>query len=198
MIKKKIGHTRFIITEGNPLLEETDALINWTVTSLMEGDQLFHLIHTEGGSQIKKELLRYLSAGQVAMSQVLVTNTGMLPARKLLHAVIPNYRIKEEKEAKTNLIMQTYYNVFTFVENYTSELEALRRLTFTPIPVKVFGTVTEKDISIFIKTLIERSTALKLREIKIICTPATYHLYAQEFQNQTTTRFERFLEKIGL
>lgn len=200
MFKKKIGHTKFIFTTEDPLTINSDVLVNWTTTALLEGDELFVRIFKEGGSLISKEILRYKSAAQtehVNMSQVVVTGSGILACKRLLHAVIPNYRIKTEKDAKESCFVQTLQNVFYFLQHNKDEFESARTIAFTSIPTKVYGSLTQTSISNFIHEIKENSIRLKMREVYVVCTPENYKLYFNEFNLQTTTRFERFLQRIG-
>lgn len=201
MFKKKIGHTKFIFCKEDPLTVTTDILVNWTTTALVEGDELFVRIFKEGGSLISREILRYKTAAQtenVNMSQVVVTGSGsVLPCKRLLHAVLPNYRIKAEKLAKESHLVTTIENIFYFIKNNQDDFESARTITFTTLPTKVYGKLTSTSVTNFISLILQHSQTLKMREVCIICTEENYNTYFKEFNLQTTNRFERFLQRLG-
>ena len=195
MFKKKIQHTKFIFTQDDPLTLHSDLLVNWTVTSLLEGDELFVRLHKEGGSLIAKDLLKYKAqTPDIPLTTVLLTNSGILAARKILHCVLPNFRIKEEKEAKESYLSAAIENVFYFIKNHKQDFSSMRTIIFTPVPQKVYGRYTPTTIPLFIKLIRERAVEGNLREVQICCTtPEDYKAYSAEFQKQTFTKFEKFL-----
>lgn len=200
MFKKKIDHTKFIFVVEDPLTVNTDILVNWTTTTLVEGDELFVRIFKEGGSLISREILRFKSAAQtqnVNMSQIVVTGSGILPCKRLLHAVLPNYRNKIEKAAKESHLVTTIDNIFYFIKNNKEDFESARTIAFTTIPTKVYGTLTQTSVSNYIRLIREHAINSKMREVYIICTEENYKIYQKEFNLQTTNRLQRFLQRLG-
>lgn len=210
-MQKKLQHTKFIIEEGNILQSPSDVIINWTLPSLASGDETFFNLHKEGGAIIFKECQRALMAvghtrndpnsplpasNYIPIGQAVITNSGILPARKILHVPIPYYKVKDENLDKEALLLQALANLYQHLSVFSKEKEPLRKIAFSPIPTKIYGGLTPKTLSTFISMAIEKGVNLKLREVKIIGDATTVRLYEEEFIKQTTTSLERFFTKI--
>ena len=121
----------------------------------------------------------------------------MLPCKRILHAVLPNYRVKAEKMANESCLVTTLQNIFHFIQNNQEEFETARTITFTTIPTKVYGKLSKQSVTNYIKEIKDNSLRLKLREVYVICTEENYNLYQKEFNIQTTNRLQRFLQRFG-
>ena len=197
MFSKKIQHTKFHFVKGDHLAYTSDVLVNWTSTSLLEGDEIFVRTVKEGGSLITKDLLHAKTLAQspnVSMSQIVITSAGVLTFKKIIHAVLPNYRVKAEKEAKLSHLQTTLRNLFFAIQNNKDQLEIVRTITITTIPTKLYGNLTPACIPTFIDLIKTFSTQSKLRDVYIVCSEENYNIYTKEFNKQTSSKFERFLQ----
>lgn len=200
MFKKKINHTKFIFTKADPLTSATDAFVNWTVSSLHEGDELFIRLYKEGGSIINKEIAHWKTTSKVesaTVCAVIITNSGILPFNKILHSVLPNYRVKEENVNKKAFLQKSIENIFTYMNLYNQNFETIRTITLTPIPSKVYGKYDSTTIPSFISLMIKLSLKENLREVHFVCNDGMYETYLKEFQYQSSSKWQRFLFSIG-
>lgn len=204
MIKKQFNRTKVIIDHCDPLQEKTDFLVNWTVVRLNGGDDFFHRIHEEGGSVIFKDCQRILASQakaqttpELPVGKAAITTAGKLPAQGIIHAVAPNYRVAEQNERRIVLFKETLRNIFMLIRQYNQSSQPVSIVLLTPVSSRIYGENRQREAAeITIQMLVDFAKTSTLRKIKLIClTKEQYKTYSDVFYNQTTTKFDRFLNK---
>lgn len=206
MFKYKIGGVFFIVTKSPVKSEKTDMLFNWTVPELDKGDKTFMEIHNEAGSSISKEcqgaLARFGKADHTGVKvlqvgEAVITSAGMLPAKNIIHCVVPNYRIKEEKENQANLFLSTVNYALALVNEYSRTHLTMRKIALTPFPTFICGETPDKTIKHFIRSLITNAENYNIKEVKIVCnTEKEYDLYKDLFSSEFISFGDRLYSKL--
>jgi O-acetyl-ADP-ribose deacetylase (regulator of RNase III) len=205
MFKYKIGRTFFIITKGSLKTEHTDVLFNWTVSDLSGGDPNFMEIHREGGSVIYKEcqgaLARFGKPGAdgtktIVVGEAVITSAGILPVKKIVHCVVPNHRVKDEKENIPNLFLSAINYSMALINEHSRTHGVLRKIALTPFPTKICGTADNKLLKQFVKTLMSNASNYGFKEVKIICqTEEEYNQYKSIFSEEYISFGDRLYNK---
>jgi O-acetyl-ADP-ribose deacetylase (regulator of RNase III) len=194
MFKHRIGSVSFVIVKSTVSKERSDVLFNWTTSDLSGGDDNFMEIHREGGSVIYKECQGALAQyGQktengtkaINVGEAVLTSAGILNYHKIIHCIVPNYRVKEEKENKESLFLSAINYSLALLSNYSKSHRVIRKVTLTPLPIRICGTFDESMVDLFVKTLINNAQSFSFREIKLICkTDEEVNLYKKAFQSK--------------
>lgn len=202
MFKHKVNNITFILVKNSLKIEKSDVLFNWTVSDLSGGDDNFIEIHKEGGSVIFKECQGALAQfGKVAangtkiipVGEAILTNAGILPYKKIIHCVCPNYRNKEEKENKDSLFLSSVNYGLALLNDYSKAHQVIRKIALTPVPERICGEFSEKLVTQFVKLLISNANSYNFKEVKIICrTEGEFDLYKTIF----TSEFVSFWDKL--
>ena len=206
MIRKKIDKTKYIINIGDVTKSEisSDVLFIWTSNSLLSGDETFIKIHKEAGTPVRRELndivTEYGNEDQVGrytfpVTKVAITSPGKLTQYyNFLHCVLPNHR-SEDKKVIVSLIKQTLQNAFSYCDLYSERQVLISKIVLTPLPSKIVGELTSKDLREIMSFLIERTKHLK--EIQIVCTTTEEEmLYENAFLSVTVSFLERCFIKL--
>lgn len=174
----KIQNTKITVQTLDLKSIQTDILVNWTVPTLDSGDSLFMEIHKEGGSSIYKECNGALAAfgkqaedntKYIQTGEAIITSAGILPVKKLVHVVIPNYRNKQEVNYKQNLLLGSINYMFALINEYSTTHSPLRKITITPVAEQIYGTLTKDDLKAFLKTVVTNANTYSLREVNFVC-----------------------------
>lgn len=220
MIRKKIGKTRYIITisdiTGISLSHKyknkdfpnsiitSDMLFVWNTNNLLSGNETFINIHKEAGSIVRKQcselLLDYgnednLGRHTFPTTKIAITSSGKLNQYyNFLHCVLPNYRT-EEKTSIVNLIKLTIQNAFVYLDLYSEKQILVNKVTLSPIPDKLCGNLSFKELKEIMRCLIDKSN--KMKEVQIVCSnEEEYELYSNVFLAVTVPFWERWFIKI--
>jgi len=175
----KVKNTKITIQVSDLKSIKSDILVNWTVPTLDSGDSLFMEIHREGGSSIYKECNGALASyGKLAedntkyiqTGEAILTSAGILPVKKLVHVVVPNYRNKQEINYKQNLLLGGINYMFALINEYSTTHLPLRKITLTPVSEQIYGTFSKEEFKTFLKTVITNANTYSLREVSFVCT----------------------------
>lgn len=209
-MKKKINQTNLFVTQGEVIKEQGDILVNWTIPRLNGGDALFFKIHEEGGSTIYRDCQRILAnmaemqageiptEGIVPPGKAVVTTAGILPVKFIIHTVVPDYRVLRSPETHKTLLVAALQSTYTLITQYNASKETIRKVIFTPVPPFLYGSEQNREaITLTIQSLLNYLESSKLRTVRIVCeTPEDYKLYSQELYSQTTSKLERFINRL--
>ncbi len=174
----KVKNTKITIQVSDLKSIKSDILVNWTVPTLDSGDSLFMEIHREGGSSIYKECNGALASyGKLAedntkyiqTGEAIITSAGILPVKKLVHVVVPNYRNKQEINYKQNLLLGGINYMFALINEYSTTHSPLRKITLTPVSEQIYGTFSKEELKTFLKTVITNANTYSLREVNFVC-----------------------------
>jgi O-acetyl-ADP-ribose deacetylase (regulator of RNase III) len=202
MFKHRIGSINFVIVKSTVSKEKSDVLFNWTISDLSGGDDNFMEIHREGGSVIYKEcqgaLAQYgrkIEDGTKAINvgEAVLTSAGILFYHKIVHCIVPNYRVKEEKENKNSLFLSTINYSLALLNSYSKTHRVIRKIVITPLPERICGTFDKNMVDLFTKTLINNAQSFGFREVKLVCkTDEEVELYKKTF----TSKYVSFSDKL--
>lgn len=174
----KVQNTKITIQVSELKDINSDVLVNWTVPTLDSGDSLFIEIHKEGGSSIFKECNGALAlhgkqaednTKYIQTGEAIITSAGILPIKKLVHVVIPNYRNKQEINYKQNLLIGGINYMFALVNEYSTTHSPLRKITLTPVSEQIYGPITKDELKTFLKTIVTNANTYSMREVNFVC-----------------------------
>jgi len=201
-MQKIVKNTKFVFELNTLEKKHTDALILWTSSKLNSGDTFFLKVHREAGSLLYDEclemLMKYGKIDQnndqiIPPGQTILTRGGNLNQYNVLHCVLPNYRIKKEKDNKTTYLQTCIRTTMELIKAYGESEIQLNTLIIPPLSSNLYGEITSQDLNIFFKTLIELSTVKKIyftfedeEQLKE---------YFQIFNKLTTPFFVRIINK---
>lgn len=206
MFRYKIGKVNFVVTKGFVKSEKSDVLFNWTISDLSGGDDNFIEIHKEGGSSIYKECQGALErfgtvltdkTKAIPVGEAIITSAGILPYKRIVHCVVPNYRNKEEKVNKESLFLSAVNYSFALLNDFAKNQTPLRKIALTPIPERISGEFDNKTVSQFVKLLVTNANSFAFREVKIICkTEKEYQLYQSTFISEFIPFGDKLYQKL--
>lgn len=206
MFKYKIGRVKFVVTKSSLKTEKSDVLFNWTVSDLSGGDDNFMEIHKEGGSSIYKECQGALAqfgkvltdrTKAIPVGEAVLTSAGILPYKKLIHCIVPNYRNKEEKDNKGPLFLSAVNYSLALLNDYSKNQLSIRKVALTPMPERICGEFDLKTTKQFVKLLITNAESFGFKEVKIICqTERDYQLYQSIFSLEFISFSDKLYNKL--
>jgi O-acetyl-ADP-ribose deacetylase (regulator of RNase III) len=142
----------FIFSLQNIKDHKTDVLVFWTSRSLLAGDESFLEIHSSAGSSLKKEVynIKYdYQQDKFNFGDNIITKPGILLTDKLIHSVLPNYRVIENKKSRQNLLKRTFFNISKTIEEFEKQNYKVLNITILPLSSKIYGDIEKKDIKLF-------------------------------------------------
>lgn len=93
--------TRITLQKGDITKLNVDAIVNAANTSLLGGGGVDGAIHRAGGAQILQECMEIRNKqGGCATGEAVITNSGNLPCRKVIHTVGPVWYGGKKNEAE--------------------------------------------------------------------------------------------------
>lgn len=200
---KKIGRTKFIIEVGDITKVSTDILFIWTVNKLDKGDTTWKAIHKAAGSALYDDCIAALTQygiknniGEVILptSRCVLTRVGFLDMYHAIHCVLPDKRVKEERELREMYFFRTIQNGLMLADNLAKSEVRMYKLAFYPISEDIFGDVSKDNLILFFKNLLKLK---EYKEIRIVCEyEEDYEYYSSVFEKLTTPLWERWLNKI--
>lgn len=137
---------------------KSDVLILWTSSSLLAGDESFVKIHNEAGSTVRKEVynIKYdYNTNNFKFGDNIITNAGFLKTDKLVHSVLPNYKIISDKKQRLALLKTTLYNISETLKYFEKTNYKVLNITFLPISTKIYGEVDKETINVFLSCIID-------------------------------------------
>jgi O-acetyl-ADP-ribose deacetylase (regulator of RNase III) len=202
MFSKKINNITILVEVGNITKSDVHAIINWTRGNLKEGDDKLREIHLEGGSVIYKDCqsaLDLYSPDRVDLAiqtgRSIITRSGILPCKRVIHCVLPFHKIKVERENRQVLLKECISGIFLLTKMWTEQKEALRKIALTPPTPVIYGDNLQEIAQITIQTLLEtiqNSDNNYLRTITILCDNENeLNLYKRMIYIYTTSTIQR-------
>jgi O-acetyl-ADP-ribose deacetylase (regulator of RNase III) len=206
MLKRKVEGIKFIICQEPILSVKSNILFNWTVPELSSGDAQFIEMHKEGGSAIYKEcqgqLVKYGKKNDKGISEIMIgaavlTTAGILNFKKIVHCVIPNFRIREENENKLGLFLNVVNYAFTLIDEYSKTRAKLRRIALLSIPTNIYGTIDKKTLKQYFRVLLNNSKSYKITEVTLICkTQEELDMYSNVFEKEFISWSDKLYDKL--
>jgi O-acetyl-ADP-ribose deacetylase (regulator of RNase III) len=129
--------------------ESTDAIVNAANSSLMGGGGVDGAIHDAGGPEILEECKRYVGQhGRLPAGRAMVTGSGLLPARHVIHTVGPVYHGGGNIEAE--LLSSCYRECMRIAEE-----RKLTSLSFPAISTGAYGYPLDEAAQIAVSAVLD-------------------------------------------
>lgn len=164
MADVRVGQTVIRLVVGDITEQRVDAIVNAANSSLLGGGGVDGAIHRRGGPAILEECralrtTRYpdgLPAGEAVM-----TTSGHLPSRCVIHTVGPIWRGGGAQEEQT--LAAAYRSCLTLARD-----ERLRSIAFPSISTGAYGYPVEQAAEVAIRSVMDfaRTPGLSLDEVR--------------------------------
>lgn len=136
------------IVQGDITTQDTDGLVNAANSSLMGGGGVDGAIHRAGGPEILAACKEIVARqGRLPTGEAVITTTGKMPAKFVIHTVGPVYR-GGSKEAE--LLKNAYFNSLSLAAE-----KKLTSLSFPSISTGVYGYPVAEAAKIAIGTVVK-------------------------------------------
>jgi O-acetyl-ADP-ribose deacetylase (regulator of RNase III) len=170
-----VGQARLTVIQGDITEQGTDAIVNAANSGLMGGGGVDGAIHRAGGPAILKECQQIVAQqGRLPTGQAVITTSGKLSAKHVIHTVGPVWHGGDKGEAA---LLESAYRE-------SLKLAAAHKLTsvsFPSISTGAYGYPLAEAASIALKTaasfLSEQATSLK-EVVFVLFDARTYQTYA--------------------
>ncbi|MEE9591407.1 MAG: O-acetyl-ADP-ribose deacetylase [Thermodesulfobacteriota bacterium] len=141
----KIKNTTISLVRGDITKEDTDAIVNAANSRLVGGGGVDGAIHRAGGPKIMKECRKI---GGCPTGDAVITCSGNLKAKHVIHTVGPIYRDGNHNEEK---LLESVYrsSLERAIEN------GARSVAFPSISTGVYGYPIREAASVALKTVID-------------------------------------------
>jgi O-acetyl-ADP-ribose deacetylase (regulator of RNase III) len=145
--------------------ETTDAIVNAANSSLLGGGGVDGAIHRAGGPSILAEcktIVARLKTGHLAPGRAVITNSGRLPSKFIIHTVGPIYRNGKSGEAET--LASAHRESILLADDH-----ALQSLSFPAISTGAYGYPIAEAAQIALSTAAEfLATTIHLKAIRFV------------------------------
>jgi O-acetyl-ADP-ribose deacetylase (regulator of RNase III) len=129
--------------------ETTEAIVNAANSSLLGGGGVDGAIHRAGGSSILQECKRIVAKiGTLPAGKAVLTTSGRLPAKYVIHTVGPVYREGEQREAET--LASCYRESIRLADEH-----GIKSCAFPSISTGAFGYPVPEAAAVAIRAIIE-------------------------------------------
>jgi O-acetyl-ADP-ribose deacetylase (regulator of RNase III) len=162
--------------------ETTDAIVNAVNSSLLGGGGVDGAIHRAGGPSILAECKTIVAQiGHLAPGKAVITNSGRLPAKFIIHTVGPIYR--NGKSGEPEILASSYRESILLADDH-----ALQSLSFPAISTGAYGYPIADAAQIAVSTAAEFLVAtIHLKAIRFVlfdaATLRAYENAAQKLHN---------------
>jgi len=162
-MEKTVGTTRLVVTVGNLVEQQVDAIVNAANSSLMGGGGVDGAIHRAGGPRILEECKRIAARiGPLETGKAVITTGGALPARHVIHTVGPIWRGGNLGEEI--LLADAYRNSLLLAEE-----QGLKTLAFPAISAGAYGYPLEEAARIALETIAGHlGKGSPLQEVRVV------------------------------
>jgi O-acetyl-ADP-ribose deacetylase (regulator of RNase III) len=170
-----VGQARLAVIQGDITEQATDAIVNAANSGLMGGGGVDGAIHRAGGSAILEECKQIVAKqGRLPTGQAVITTSGKLTAKHVIHTVGPIWRGGNSNEAA--LLESAYRESLKLAAAYK-----LTSVSFPSISTGAYGYPLAKAAGIALKTaayfLSDQATSLK-DVVFVLFDTRTYQAYA--------------------
>ncbi len=178
-----VKNSEFIITQGDMLGLEVEAIVNAANKYLSHGGGLARQIVIRGGKIITEESRKL---APINTGDAVITSAGKLPQKYVIHAVGPVYGSGNEEEK----LRKAVYNSLKLANE-----KGITSIAFPAISTGIFGYPTEKCASVMIKTIYDflQNENRTLNKV-IICLyeDFKYQMFKNEFVRRSSLWLKRY------
>lgn len=165
--EKQFGNSKIVLLFGSITDETTDAIVNAANENLLAGGGVCGAIHQTAGIapfHECKEILKKQNRHKLDIGEAVLTSAGELKGKgikAIVHAVGPDYRVKEEEEKGTELLKAAYRNSLELAYNSEGKKDfsstgvkdqTLRSIAFPSISTGIFKAPLGEAASIALGT----------------------------------------------
>jgi O-acetyl-ADP-ribose deacetylase len=173
-MQTRINRTLIELVIGDITRESTDAIVNAANSRLAGGAGVDGAIHSAGGPAIMAECRKI---GGCPTGQAVITTSGNLAVRHVIHTVGPVYRGGAQGEAK--LLASAYQNSLKLAEKH-----GLQSISFPAISCGVYGYPVPEAAHLALKTCFDfarENTGIKTIR-HVLFDQRTYDVFDREFK----------------
>jgi len=146
-MEKTIGSTRLVVTAGDLVEQQVDAVVNAANPSLLGGGGVDGAIHRAGGPKILEECKKIVAAiGRLDTGKAVITSGGNLPAKHVIHTVGPIWHGGNLGEEI--LLADAYRNSLLLAEE-----QGLETVAFPAISAGAYGYPLEEAARVALETI---------------------------------------------
>jgi O-acetyl-ADP-ribose deacetylase (regulator of RNase III) len=170
----KINASTLILSCGDITKESTDAIVNAANSRLAGGGGVDGAIHRAGGPAILQECRKI---GGCPTGKAVITTSGNLKARYVIHTVGPRYHDGTGKEAA--LLKSAHLESLTLAST-----KNLKSIAFPAISTGAYGYPLHEAAKIALQTIIEylkENTDIQLIRF-VLYDQSTYDIFTQELK----------------
>jgi len=150
------------IHKGDITKLNVDVIVNAANSSLLGGGGVDGVIHRAGGAQILEECLEIRNRqGPCKAGDAVMTNAGLLKAKKVIHTVGPIWNNGNSNEAEK--LKNCYHNSIMLADAY-----ALKSIAFPNISTGAYGYPKMEAAAIAIATVMEFN-AKHIEQLLFVC-----------------------------
>ncbi len=144
----RVGENKkIVIKKGDITAETTDAIVNPANSALAHGGGAAAAIVRKGGKEIQEESNAIIKKiGSVPVGKAVITHSGKLPCKFVIHTVGPRWGEGDEPEK----LKRAVWNSLTLAELYN-----LKSVSMPAISSGIFGFPKDKCAEILLSTAIE-------------------------------------------
>lgn len=145
------------LIKGDITKIQADTIVNAANSSLLGGGGVDGAIHRAGGKQILDECIEIRNRqGKCATGEAVVTTTGNLPAKYVIHTVGPVWNGNEEKGSK--LLANCYKNSLKLAESLGIKTIAFPNIStgIYRFPKELAGKIAVDEVKNFNSDIIEK------------------------------------------
>jgi O-acetyl-ADP-ribose deacetylase len=170
----KINENTLSLVQGDITNEETDAIVNAANSALRGGGGVDGAIHRVGGPAIMEECRKI---GSCPAGQAVITTSGNLRAKYVIHTVGPVYHGGKRGEAE--LLKSAYLESLTLASE-----KGLKSISFPAISTGAYGYPLEEAALIALTTAVDYMRAHKDIELVrfVLFGSSTYGAFEEELK----------------
>ncbi len=143
MVELKINKSTLELIQGDITEQDTDAIVNAANAALQLGGGVAGAIRRKGGPKIQEECNKI---GGTLVGGAVITTSGNLKARHVIHAVGPRWGEGDEDEKLKNATLNSLK---------VADQNNLKSISFPAISTGIFGFPLKRASEIMLKTTIE-------------------------------------------
>lgn len=156
---------------------QVDVIVNAANSSLMGGGGVDGAIHKAGGSQILEEcMLIRNKQGGCKVGEAVITNAGLLKAKKVIHTVGPKWNSGNFNEAEK--LQSCYINSLELAET-----NRLKSIAFPNISTGIYGYPKYNAATIAVAA-VKNFQPQSIEKIIFICFDEENHQFYKELLNE--------------
>lgn len=161
------------LQKGDITKLEVDAIVNAANSSLMGGGGVDGAIHKAGGVQILDECLAIKNKqGGCKTGEAVITNAGLLKAKKVIHTVGPKWNGGKSNEAEK--LHNCYINSLKL-----AEINQLKTIAFPNISTGIYGYPKVQAATVALRAVKNYQTQSIEKVIFICYDEDNYRLYKE-------------------